>query len=415
MFHNLYIKNCLTVIVHLLMTILILSSCENSSQDYESYDYKSIEEINSYLDSIASANPLIAATENVGTSEEGRTVKALVISNFSGGSTGPASLEMEPRIRLSGGIHGNEKITTEVLLRFIDYLVSEYNNGTSGIVDLVSSRYIVIIPVINPDGYARWSRYNTNGVDLNRNFGSTWAGTYPSYGTSAFSEKESQIIEAYSLEKRFTSSITMHSGSVIVNMPFDYGRESLGVAPAENYLVKYMGLIYSEAGTPPFYSNPDTMTSIHGYVYNGTINGGDWYVITGSMQDWSYLDAGCLDYTVEIADSYSPSTEYEVEQVYNYNRDSLTAFISESGIGVYGRVTSDGTTGLEGVKISVVYNMGSFTGDLVIYTDSEGYYHRLLEPGDYTLTFQLTGYTFTDKPVTVPDSISGIKVDVQAE
>ncbi len=398
---GLKIPKIIPLAASILTFMLLASSCERDhSGTVESYTYHTLDEVNNFIEAAHTANPLITKIEQVGTSVDGRAINALVISD------NPSYPEMEPRVRISAGIHGNEKVTTEVLIRYVDYLLAEFNNGNTEIINLINSRYIVIIPVINPDGYVSSRRYNANGVDLNRNFSREWSGDYSIYGTAPFSEPESYAVSLYSDSKRFTTGITLHSGAVIVNMPFDYGKESQEIFPAENSLVEYMGLIYAEAGTPPFYTNPDILIS--SYVYNGTINGGDWYVITGSMQDWSYLDAGCLDYTVEIANSKYPVLPEDIEETYSYNRDSLTAFIKESGYGVYGRVTeSDGTTPIGGVKITIP------GGDLVIYTDANGYYHRLLLPGTYDLTFQLSVNSTQTKTVIVPDTESGIHLDVQ--
>ena len=55
-----------------------------------------------------------------------------------------------------------------------------------------------IVPNLNPDGYARRSRQNGRGVDLNANWSSQWRGGgrpwdvyYP--GPRAFSERETRI------------------------------------------------------------------------------------------------------------------------------------------------------------------------------------------------------------------------------
>ena len=390
----------------LLAVIIIFSSCENTSTDVSSYKYHTIDEVNDYLNTIRSACPEITEIEKVGTSVDGRPINALIVSGYSGNSTSPADLEMEPRVRLSGAIHGNEKITTEVLLMFIDYITSEYGSNAK-ITEMIDSRYIVIIPVVNPDGYVSSDRQNSNGVDLNRNFSREWA-SGSDHGSEPFSEPESIAVRDYSLPKKFTTSITMHTGAVIVNMPFDYGKESLGIYPVENDMVEFMGLTYSEAGTAPFYTNPDILISE--YVYNGTINGGDWYIARGTMQDWSYLDSGCLDYTVEIAQHIYPVLHEDIEKAYTYNRDSLVEFINESGRGVYGQVTNSSSEPLSGVKISLPAD----EGDLIVYTDENGYYHRLLMPkaGSYSLTFELDGYGTDTESITLTESIPSQKLDI---
>lgn len=375
--------------------MLSVSSCErDNSGTVESYTYYTLDEVNQFIEDAHTANPSITEVEQVGTSVDGRAINALVISD------NPSYLEMEPRVRISGGIHGNEKVTTEVLVRYINYLLSEFNNGSTDITDLVNTRYIVIIPVINPDGYAISRRYNANGVDLNRNFSRGWSDESPVYGTAAFSEPESLAVSQYTISKRFTTGITLHSGTVIVNMPFDYTT----TLPVEHDLVQEFGRAYSRAGT--FLSNPDILADSD--VIDGTIFGALWYYAYGTLQDWSYIDAGCLDYTVEIAESKYPVHDEDIEETYGYNRDSLTAFIKKSGYGVYGRVTeSDGTTPIAGVKITIP------GGDLAVYTDDSGYYHKILTPETYSLTFEKSGYpTQTINNIIVLDSDTGTEQDV---
>ncbi len=285
------------------------------------------------------------------------------------------------------------------MIYFIRYLVENYAID-SDIKSLVDSRYIAIIPVLNPDGLAVAGRRNDNGVDLNRNFSSTWAEGY-GYGAEPFSEPESKALRDFSIEQNFHLSVTFHSGAVLVNIPFDYGKESAGVVPLENNLVREFAFAYSRAGVEPkrFMDNPDIYQSQ--YMEDGIINGGSWYVITGSLQDWSYLETGCLDLTVEVA-KRTPKTEDEAMRVFEYNRDSIIAYIQKGGQGVYGRVTDDNGDPVADVKIALTH------GDIVVKTDADGYYHRILLPGDYTLSFQKTGYETGSTNVSVPDSDSGI-------
>ena len=56
-----------------------------------------------------------------------------------------------------------------------------------------------------------------------------------------------------------------------------------------------------------------------------------------------------------------------------------------AGYGVYGYVKKD-TLPLEGVKITVYYE-GGFEGDIYTFTDSSGYFNRILKSGNYTFKF----------------------------
>ena len=359
----------------LLLLSAMISCSGGGGGEGITYHYNTPEEIEIFLDEVKLHYPSITSIETVGYSESGRVIKALIISD------NPGTLEGEPAVRLTGGIHGSEMMGVELLVRFIEYLTSNYGKNTT-VTNMVNSRYICIIPVLNPDGLARKRRYNDNDIDLNRNFDQPLA----------LMESEAYGLVDFSSSRCFCLSITYHVGAVLVNMPFDYGRESLGIFPVENDLVKTFAKTYTNAGT--FLSNPDLYMSP--YMNEGTINGGDWYVITGSLQDWSYTQTGCLDLTIEVA-KRNPDTEEGVQQVFLFNRDSIMAYIDKACDGIYGRVT-DGTNPIQDVEVTIS------GGDLVIKTDSNGYYNRILLPGTYDITFSKSGYaTSTVNSITVSD------------
>jgi len=308
------------IIIYVLLAFFSCYDGENVSSS--SFHYRTPVEINAFLADINTRYPSITSIEQVGKSQSGvYDIKALVISNT------PGTPGIKPAVRLTGGIHGNEKMGIELLVRFIEYLTANYSTD-SAVKNLVDTRYICIIPAFNPDGLAADTRYNIRGVDLNRNFndaGNHWK-PGSDHGLNAFSESETLAMQSYSSAKNFSLSITYHIGNVLVNLPFDYGKESGGVIPAQYPLVKTYAKTYTKSGT--FLSNPDLYIDL--YMDEGTINGGDWYVITGSLQDWSYTQTHCLDLTIEVA-NYNPSSEQGVQQVFMYNRDSIMAYISKAG------------------------------------------------------------------------------------
>lgn len=345
----------------------------------------------SSLDSIHKANDSITRRESAGTSVSGRAITALVITDD------PSSFEDEPSVRLCGGIHGNEYISCELLLMLAEYLTDEYHNNNTVVKNLVDNRSITIVPLLNPDGWENNSRYNSNGVDLNRNYSVNWTGgSY--HGEYAFSEKESSTFSAYCLERNFHLSATFHAGSVVVNMPFDYGG-----LPLEKSLVQSLACVYSTSGT--YLSTPGMLTDTD--VSQGTIWGTEWYVVNGSLQDWSYAATGCMDLTIEVAET-SPETQGDIDEYFQYNRESMLAYIDAAGRGVSGHVKDGSGNSVSGVKITLV----SPAGDIVVKTDAFGYYHRILLPGEYTLRFSATGYKTVDEAVTVPDTGSVTLPDI---
>ena len=83
-------------------------------------------------------------------------------------------------------IHGNEPAGTPLVHALSDYLKAN--------LDFLDGRTVVIMPVANPDGLARGTRYNVHNVDLNRNFTASNRQNNAVNGLAALSEPESRAI-----------------------------------------------------------------------------------------------------------------------------------------------------------------------------------------------------------------------------
>lgn len=74
----------------------------------------------------------------------------------------------KPTLGLFGGVHGLERIGTQVLLSFL-YTLDKRFEWDEDFKDELKTRRIVCIPIVNPWGMAHFRRSNFNGVDLMRN------------------------------------------------------------------------------------------------------------------------------------------------------------------------------------------------------------------------------------------------------
>ncbi len=91
-------------------------------------------------------------------------------------------------------IHGDENAGTLIVGRFKKEL--EQRGG------LLSGRKVLLVEMLNPDGFIRNQRTNANGVDLNRNFAAANRVNNRVNGRSAFCEPESRVID--DLIKRYS-------------------------------------------------------------------------------------------------------------------------------------------------------------------------------------------------------------------
>jgi protein MpaA len=85
-------------------------------------------------------------------------------------------------------IHGNEAAGTPLVAAFAAWLTAHPAELTG--------RRVVIVPVANPDGMAAGERFNSRGVDLNRNFpaGNWDAAKVKMHGETPLSEPESRVL-----------------------------------------------------------------------------------------------------------------------------------------------------------------------------------------------------------------------------
>ncbi len=80
------------------------------------------------------------------------------------GSSDPGS----PAVAFIGGVHGLERIGTDVVLAFLRSLIARMRWDTS-LQTLLEHVHIVVMPAVNPIGLMRRTRSNGHGVDLMRN------------------------------------------------------------------------------------------------------------------------------------------------------------------------------------------------------------------------------------------------------
>ncbi len=84
-------------------------------------------------------------------------------------------------------IHGNEPAGVSLVRRLGKYLQQQAH--------FMEGRRVVLLAVANPDGMAHRSRFNANGVDLNRNFPAANRVNDRQSGAIALSEPEARLIK----------------------------------------------------------------------------------------------------------------------------------------------------------------------------------------------------------------------------
>ena len=322
----------------------------------------------------------------LGTLASGRKLLGVRINN--------GSPEGKPKFLYTSTMHGDETTGMILMLRLIDELCTD--NSSKRISNLVNNLDIFIFPNTNPDGTyyggnntvngAR--RYNINGVDLNRHFPDFNNGAHPD-GASSY-QSEAQWMMELAQEYLFTMSANFHGGAEVVNYPWDNTYDN----HPDKAWWQYVCAEYVSKAREAYSSYmTDTYSS-------GVTNGAEWYVITGSRQDYMNYYAQCREVTIECSSAKTPSAS-QLPNFWNYNHNSMLAYMEQCLKGVHGFVY-DATSGdpIEGVTVTVVNH--DHDGSEVS-THEVGDFHRPIKGGTYTFHFEKSGYEPQDVVVTVAD------------
>lgn len=310
--------------------------------------------------------------------------------------------ENEPEMRLYANIHGDEPSGMMVLCDVLNWILSNYSSDPSA-QKLVNDGEMWFIPMGNPYGLMNRTRYNSRGVDLNRNF---WGpegcdDCYPdTTPCTPWTERETQAIRDLTevMGKIFVTSLSFHSGETCFNAVYNYTSTPTADEPI---------FFESRSGGPLGEADPSPYGLAQAYMDGCTTsnfwytNGADWYITYGDTNDWSYNVWSDLDTTLEVTSTKWPDSSliptYTAE-----HRQAVINYLLKTFQGVSG-VMKDCQSGLplNGMVIATCTSSSSAYVSVPhqykeVFTDPDvGDFHRVLEPGTYSIECYSDGYAPT--------------------
>ncbi len=252
--------------------------------------YPTFETILGHLDAMRAAYPhLISERTSLGETHEGRPLWLVEISD------NPGVEEGEPEALYTGLHHAREPGSMAAVLYFMYYLLENYGTDPE-VTELVDSRRLFFVPVVNPDGYVfnettnpegggMWRKNrrdnggNVFGVDLNRNYGYEWgyddlgsSGFPPSEtyrGPAPFSEPETRALRDFLEGGRHVSvAFNYHTHGNLLLFPWGYRQ---GVYTPDHAEYVALGEALTEANGYTSGPSPDVL-----------------YLVNGGASDWFY-------------------------------------------------------------------------------------------------------------------------------
>ncbi|HRP94517.1 MAG TPA: M14 family zinc carboxypeptidase [Ignavibacteriaceae bacterium] len=345
--------------------------------------------------------PNLCRIVDAGNTVQGRKILFAVISD------NVTQRETEPQFMYTSSMHGDELTGYVLMLRLIDSLLATYGTDAR-ITQLVNNAEIWINPLANPDGTFRSgnntvsgaTRYNYNNYDLNRNFPD------PILGVNPNQQIETTRFRNIAETNNFALVANFHGGTEVVNYPWDTWTNT----PPDNRhhpdeaWYQYISHLYADtcqANSPSNYMN--------GYD-DGITNGGDWYVISYGRQDYTKYYRWGREVTIEISDTkLIPAAQLPAH--WYYNRKSFLNYMETVLKGVNGIVTDTLGNPVK-AKITVINHDAD---NSEVFSDSIGYYLRMLSPGTYTFKFEAPNYytqTISNVVVSSYNSLTVLNVQL---
>ncbi|MFO0587019.1 MAG: M14 family zinc carboxypeptidase [Polyangiaceae bacterium] len=205
--------------------------------------YAHLLDIDDVIDDLHRQYPDKTEIVQIGTSTEGRAIKAVLVADD------PKSAHDRPSMLLNAAHHGDEPLSSDIVLDAMETLLKP--DSDARVKRYLSEFQIWCVPMVNPDGIATFMQdfgagrkngretrklvvggtLNQRGVDLNRNYpfrwgalreeGSTKNPERRNYrGPEPASEPETRAMMALSEQQHFVGSISYHIGTVALLAPY---------------------------------------------------------------------------------------------------------------------------------------------------------------------------------------------------
>ncbi|MBP7497751.1 MAG: hypothetical protein KA792_08825, partial [Bacteroidales bacterium] len=352
--------------------------CKNSKKKIDDWNfYPSYSLYEQILKDFRDEFPDFCSIDTIAVLSSGRKLLAAVIKDTDKVTT------LKPSVILSGTIHGDEPLGCVLLLHLIDSILRGYAVEPE-IKDMVKKMNIFICPLENPDGMYSGgdnniylaTRFNANGVDINRNFPDPALGAHPD---GKQWQDETVALMNYYKKIFFVLSGSIHGGAEVFNYPWDtWSRLHPDDAWWQCVGRKYVDTVHK-------YSPSGYFTDLD----NGITNGYQWYTVKGGKQDYLNYFLHTRDATIEISDIKMPYYN-NISNYWSYNYRSFFNFLRQVFYGINGRII-DSTTNIP-VRAKIFIKNYDKDSSHIYSSALDGSFFRPLSSGIYNLIITAPGY-----------------------
>lgn len=393
--------------------------------------YTDVAELEAFLQQVVTDHPAIARQEAIGTSVDGNTIWALMISDNA------ALDEDELSVLFNGAHHAREVMTPEVLMDIIDQLTDGYGVDPQ-ITALVDAYQIWCVPMVNPDGVDivftedRLWRKNASdndgnnkitwkdGVDVNRNYEWGWGNKCLGSASGTTEATYRGLAEVSEPETRAMIDLGRRIGPVFYVEYHSYGEDvfyALGCDPTlspQLSTVQGPDQSISRVIAEDFAAQFVQADGGSGFVPSAYGNRVD-----GIGRDQHAHDSNAMAFVVELNSAgeggFQPDYATWRNNTVLGQRPSWLWLLDRIAGPAIGGVVEDAQTGMP-VQADVRLDELTLPDDRRLTSRADtGRFHLIVVPGSYTLRVDAPGYDSAVVPLTVGSSWQPITVPLQPD
>ncbi|KAK3084908.1 hypothetical protein FSP39_021215 [Pinctada imbricata] len=344
---------------------------ENSERDEE-------------LKKLAVSNSNIMQLETLSKTSEGNVISLVHLSaNLTNHDIN------EPHVLLMGGVHGNEPVGAEILIRLIRHITIGFREKDPNIVKMLNEVHLHIIPYLNIDGFK---------LPNNSDCKSKWQDRMLPTDSPVMQEVLKTI-----KKHRISTTISLDSGGLYVIIPREKTVDSTAVTEDEEV---FQSLAHAFADAYPSIYQPDSCLAS---PLHGIFHGADLHYNSTGLLDKLYKEHHSFMLSLHVSCCEMPPAS-ELPNIWMKSLQPLMNVIVRSKQAVYGKVLDSSQK---------VVAMASITIDnqkQALQTSESGDFYFLLTEGSHTITIQAEGYEpQTQQAIVHRDAATEVKVHLNKE
>lgn len=261
-------------------------------------DYRTLADYEADMDRLVSEHPdLVEPLTLPYPTTSGRTVRGIEITNDVTAKDG------KPVFVTVGMHHGGEWPSGELTMEYAIELVQRASAGDPEVSALLDQARVVVVPIVNVDGFVRNRRQTDSNVDMNRNYGFGWM-PISTGGAEPWSEPETRNIEWLLTTRQATTFVTQHTCIQVVLYP----PLQLSVGPTQD--------------VDRLHSLATRMAEHYGPTYIARDSAHD-YETTGEAIDWAYFATRGLAFTAETCPDRGVARTFQSQVLDTYPQHRL--------------------------------------------------------------------------------------------